>query len=113
MAVTVSQNRKTVPGDAFRVTALINGDTSYPTGGYLITPQALGFSQYITDIIRCDATNLASGVYVPVITPTYGDSTKTTIVSIQFQLEQYAVAAEVAAATNVSAALFLLLVEGR
>jgi len=112
MSVSVTNKTRTVPGANFRTKNIIGGDTSYPLGGYAITPQQLGFSLLITDVIRCDATSLASAIYVPVITPTYG-SDGVTITSLQFQLENYTAATEVAAATNVSAATFELIVEGR
>ncbi len=112
MAVSTVAVRKTVPGDAIRTTTKITGDASYPTGGYLLTPQALGFTSQILDVISIDASNLAAGAFVPIITATYA-ADGFTIISLQFQLEQYAVAAEVANATNVSAASYRLIVEGR
>lgn len=111
MAVSVTPVTRTVPGAAFRTTTKIAGDNSYPTGGYALTPQQLGFSSLLKDVIRVDAANLAGGAFVPIITPTYGTD-GVTITGLQFQLEQYTTAAEVAAATNVSAANYYLLVEG-
>lgn len=43
MAVTATILGRAVPGNLARVRAVITGDTSYPTGGYLITPALFGF----------------------------------------------------------------------
>jgi hypothetical protein len=109
MSVSAVMQTATVRGDAKRTTSLITGDAAYPMGGYTLTPNMLGFISLIKEIIRGDAANLASGIYVPVFTPTYVNGV---ITQIQFQLEQYAVAAEVANGTNVSAASFYLVAEG-
>jgi hypothetical protein len=112
MSVSVTNKSRTVPGANFRTKNIIGGDAAYPTGGYAITPQQLGFNSFISDIIRCDATALGSAIYCPVLTPTYG-ADGITITGLQFQLENYTAATEVANGTNVSAQTYELIVEGR
>jgi hypothetical protein len=112
MSVSAVLKSQTTRGDAKRTTSLITGDAAYPTGGHTLLPGALGFGSRIQDIIRGDAANLAGGAFVPIFTPTYDASGDGSISAIQFQLEQYTTALEVAAGTNVSAAGYYLLVEG-
>lgn len=112
MAAAVAQIRKTVPGDAFRLTNTITGDTSYPTGGYTITPQQLGYGSYILQVMGYDATNFASAAYVPVITATYA-SDGVSITSLKLQLINYGAYTEVTAATNVSTISITIVTEGR
>lgn len=111
MAVSVTQKSRTVPGAAFRTRSVIGGDTSYPTGGYAITPQQLGFALLISELIGYDPANFASAALVPVLTPTFG-ADGVTITSLQFQLMNYAAATEVTAATNVSAYTYTVVAEG-
>lgn len=112
MSATAVIKSQTTRGDAKRTTNLIAGDNAYPTGGYTYKPQDLGFFSRIQDIIRGDAANLAGGAFVPIFTPTYDASGDGSISQIQFQLENYTTATEVANGTNVSAASYYLIVEG-
>jgi hypothetical protein len=109
MAVTLTQIKRNVPGDSFETVTQVAGDASYPTGGYPITPQALGYASHIRRIVGYDPLNFASAAVNAVFTPTYNGGT---IASIKFQLQVLATGAEVAATTNVSAYTFVLTTEG-
>lgn len=54
MAATVSDLNFIVTGDKRRTIGTITGDTSYPTGGYSITPNQMG----LATVLLVDVENL-------------------------------------------------------
>lgn len=109
MAATIVQKDRTVPGASFQQETTVQGDNSYPTGGYILTPQQLGYSSHIRRILEISPLNFASAGIVPVLIPTFNGSI---ITSLALQLQVYASGAEVANATNVSANTYLITTEG-
>lgn len=105
MAATYTLETRTVPGASFLMTTDITGDGSYPTGGYTVTPQNLGFAFAINQIIECRARNIASILNAPLITPT---TVNGIITKFQFQLVVQATGAEVANGTNVTTMSYII-----
>lgn len=55
MAATFTINQLQVPGATHVAFVDFTGDSSYPTGGYAVTPQTFGFTTQIYDVIANDA----------------------------------------------------------
>lgn len=56
--VTVSTVARGVPGNRYTKRIRVTGDAAYPTGGYAVTPQQLGFP---VQIDYCDIGNEVPG----------------------------------------------------
>lgn len=112
MAVTLTLGTKRVPGSASRVPVTIQGDNSYPNpAGYVVTAAQLGLNR-ITKIDNPIAATVASGVWDPVVVPTYlGDGTSD-MSQFALHLIVNTTGVEVANAVNVTNANFILYVEG-
>lgn len=109
MAATIVQINRRVPGDSFQQETTVQGDNSYPTGGYIFTPQQFGYSSHFRRILEISPLNFASAAVVPVLIPTFNNGI---ITSLALQLQVFASGAEVANATNVTAYTFLITTEG-
>lgn len=107
------QGNAQVPGAAARVSATIAGDNAYPNpAGYVFTPQQFGFNSRITKIESPTAQSVATGAWDPVVVPTYASDGSGAIVSFALHLVVQTTGVEVANGVNVSAARFLLNLEG-
>lgn len=92
MAATVVVNQVGVPGNMRFAVADITGDSSYPTGGYAITPQQLGFSTQIYFAVENNAVGYE----------TRWDNVNNKLMFFDTGASANAVLNETAAATNVS-----------
>jgi hypothetical protein len=81
------------------------GDTSYPTGGYPVTPALFGFSSFISDGLGTGLPPVAGsyGVLSDAMVPTASYYSNLVAATGNLQLLAVATGAEVTSATNVSA----------
>lgn len=110
MAIVTALNGRTVPGADTLQSVTITGDTSYPTGGTLITPAMVGLT-VIKRVIECRAATVASAVNTPVpIQALSADGFSITQLNLAFVVGT--TGAQVANAVNMSALSYNLIVEG-
>lgn len=110
MSVSIALNGRTVKGADTMQPAIITGDTSYPTGGTLLTPAMFGLS-VIRRVIECRPATVASAVNVPVPISTLSpDGQFITALNLAFVVGTTGV--QVANATNLSTLTYAIIVEG-
>lgn len=108
MTVAATQGTRTVPGSDFLQETDLALDNSYPTGGYLLSPLTFNL-KVLRRIIAVRPRNLASAIYTPVLLVTAANGV---ISAVNLALLVATTGAQVANATDVSAASFHFLVEG-
>jgi hypothetical protein len=108
MAAVPTLGARTVPGaDALQPIDLAL-DNAYPTGGYPLTPATFGL-KVLRRIITVRPRNIASAIYTPVLITTEVNGI---ITAVNLALVVATTGAQVANATDVSAASFRLIGEG-
>lgn len=101
---------RTVPGADTLQSCTYTGPASYPTGGELLTPAALGLT-VLRRVIECRPATVASAVNVPVpIQTASDDGNSITALNLAFVVGTTGV--QVANAVNLSALTYNLIVEG-
>jgi hypothetical protein len=110
MAISAALNGRTVPGADTLQSVVITGDSSYPTGGTLLTPANVGLT-VIKRVIECRPATVSSAVYVPIPIATLS-SDGFSITSLKIACVVGTTGVEVANSTNLSAFSFNVIVEG-
>lgn len=99
MAAAITNLSRGVPGSSIDSTIILTGDTSYPTGGYVITAATFGLT-LLRGIKAAFFTTIAGAAFEVAVVPTF-NADGVTLASVAVALVVGTTGAQVAAAVDV------------